>query len=180
MAIGQPPRPDDTRLMELLKVFEERSRHTHQTIWEVEKHFTWWVYVVFGAIAAVVLTDVLTSRQKEFIALLLGLAGTFMAFIGYRVLTLESIYFDELRDIWRRIFFLLSEPPGFAATMGQPNGVNLKLVLPSNYFLTTPQTPPTRGLQGFGVRRAFQTVMVMAGVAFVAIIGAAAVLLLTQ
>ena len=87
---------DDERnqkLLKLLDIVSQRVRHQHSALWEEEKHYSWWVYVLFAGLIWVYTNEHLSVVQKHTIITLGGIFGMGLAFWAFQGIRRESEYF---------------------------------------------------------------------------------------
>ncbi len=172
MAMQGPPvgKADEEELLDLLSIFDARLQRSHETIWEVEKHFTWWIYVIFGGIIAVLVAGGLDDPLMRAVVVFLGVGGISMSLLGLLILRSENAYFLELRGVTQRILRELNREPGFAPSNGQ-NAVDLRELLCPWYL---EGEKPERNVS---VRKCFRWVFRVAIAIFFAVIVLCAILL---
>jgi hypothetical protein len=90
-------------LLKLLQLSQEIRHYNHQALWEEEKHFTWWISIVFSTLIFVYLNSNLLVWQKVFIINLGCIFGFLVSLLGYRVIRKESIYFKDAIETFSRI-----------------------------------------------------------------------------
>jgi hypothetical protein len=82
-------------------VFDRLWKH-HNALWEEEKHYSWWIYIILAGIIFIALSD--ASWLIKIVLVFLGsLLGLFISVVGYLVIKRESQRFDvamiELKKI---------------------------------------------------------------------------------
>jgi hypothetical protein len=89
---------EDEKLLKLLEIFNNRFVSFHNSLWESEKQFTWWILVIFGSI---ILAFNVMVPQKTILLLLLSLLGISVSLFGYFTIRKEGIYFVESKETYR-------------------------------------------------------------------------------
>lgn len=87
---------DDERnqkLLKLLDIVSQRVRHQHSALWEEEKHYSWWVYVLFAGLIWVYTNEHLSVVQKHAIITSGGVFGMVLAFSAFKAIRREGEYF---------------------------------------------------------------------------------------
>ena len=75
---------EDKKLLKYLEIIERRIQHHHDALWEEEKHYTWWIYVLIGFIILVVTSEFISIKTKELIIIGISLIGIFISCSAYR------------------------------------------------------------------------------------------------
>jgi len=65
----------------------------HKSLWEEEKHFTWWVSIVLSAQILIYTSNSLCNQSKLIFIFIASLVGIFLCIIAFRVLRREGEYF---------------------------------------------------------------------------------------
>lgn len=89
---------EDEKLLKLLEIFNNRFVSFHNSLWESEKQFTWWILVIFGSI---ILAFNVMVPQKTILLLLLSLLGISISLFGYFTIRRAGIYFVESKETYR-------------------------------------------------------------------------------
>ena len=84
----------------LIKYFEltaqEVANH-HKALWEEEKHYTWWVYILFAAIGYLYVNPDIFGFGKTFPIFFLAGFGIWVSILGNKVIKREGRQFYEAR-----------------------------------------------------------------------------------
>lgn len=94
-------------LMKLLDLTSQRLRHHHDALWQEEKHYTWWIYIVAGAIIFIYLNKSLPLLQKTVLVACGSFLGIFVSWIGYNVVCREGRYLNKSVRLQNRIISAL-------------------------------------------------------------------------
>lgn len=99
-------------LLKLLELVFQSRQHYHSTLWEEEKHYSWWVYIIFAGLIYLYFkllppVTLLVPWQKALIMGLGSLFGFFISIVGHKVVRRESEYFYEARQMYDRIIIAL-------------------------------------------------------------------------
>lgn len=88
-----------------LQIVHERERNAHNIIWEVEKHFTWWISIIFGSMALVLTADadIINWGIKNILFIGISIMGIFVSLIGLLILEFEGKYFLKLTTIYHNV-----------------------------------------------------------------------------
>ncbi len=82
--------------LDALRLAVERVRYHHRVLWEEEKHYSWYVYVVFGALLFVWSREV-CPLWKGLVALGISGLGFVLSLIAYRIICREGELFCKAR-----------------------------------------------------------------------------------
>ena len=93
---------DNSDLLTFLAVAQNRVEHQHSVLWKVETHYTWFVYVIAGALVSVLLFAYLELDLLRVLVPIFGGLGIIMSIIGYYVIRLESEYLAESQNIYQK------------------------------------------------------------------------------
>jgi hypothetical protein len=77
----------------VLEVVQRRLIHHHDALWEEEKHYTWWIYIIFGALFYGLGVQWATPFYKSIFEVIGSLFGVFISLVGYGVVRREGTYF---------------------------------------------------------------------------------------
>jgi len=123
---------NEPELLRLLEIAAQRVRHHHDALWEEEKHYSWWIYIIFAALIFVYAHRPFVAWQNVAILTAGSAFGVFICLIGYKVVRRESKYFHEAIQIRDRIIIALgldqpvARPDGASFTMMPPNQISIK------------------------------------------------------
>ena len=81
---------DDVKKLDLAHNIREFH---HKSLWEEEKHFTWWVSILLSAQIIVYTSNSLFNRDKLIFVFIGSLIGIFLCIIAFRTLRKEGEYF---------------------------------------------------------------------------------------
>lgn len=81
---------DDVKRLELAHNIREFH---HKSLWEEEKHFTWWVSIVLSAQIVLYTSDSLNNQNKLLFIVIGSLIGIFLCIMAFRILRAEGGYF---------------------------------------------------------------------------------------
>lgn len=166
-------------LLKILELSQALRKYYHDALWEEERHFTWWVSIVFPFLVFIYSQSQLDAWQKVTMITVGSLLGIFLAFTGYLVVRREGIYFSDALETFcrtsaalglhepsepvsdpQREFALMPEYPvseSFEKAREKANKSCTRLLL----SVFRPKT--------LGVRDCFQLVFIVSGVLFFAI-----------
>jgi hypothetical protein len=90
-----------------MDLWTQRLSRYHESLWEEEKHYTWWIYIVFG-----VLVLVYGNKDIFYVWKLLIIAGgatfgVFMSLVGFAVVRREGIEWYTAYEIVKRSILYL-------------------------------------------------------------------------
>ncbi|MGP1832218.1 hypothetical protein ACTTBA_03995 [Shewanella frigidimarina] len=92
MSDESKPLSDD---IELYKISDSLRSHFHNSLWEEEKHYTWLISIIFGAIILITVRMPLDEFYlKLFVLFFLSGFGGIITKIAYSVIDDESRYFQ--------------------------------------------------------------------------------------
>ena len=94
----------------LLRISSERIQQHRNALWEEEKHYTWWIYVIFGALIYIYSNQSLAAQDR--VVLLIGASGFgfFISLLGYGVVRREGNQFYSARKKYYYVMARLKEP----------------------------------------------------------------------
>jgi len=97
------------KLLKYLEVISQRVTHHHDSLWEEEKHYSWWVYVILAGLIFVYMSrsPYLCGWPKVLIIVVGCGLGIYLSRAGYKVIRKESQYFHEARESYRRTLIAL-------------------------------------------------------------------------
>jgi|SRR5713101_7433370 len=117
---------DESRRTELLKILdiaEARRRYHHNALWEEQKHFAWWVSLIFPALVFVQSTASLTRETKLFLIFIASGFGVVVSAIALRAIRREGVEFGVTLEMVNRTAYLL----GLDKPVGGVEGRNLSV-----------------------------------------------------
>jgi hypothetical protein len=169
---------DRQELFEILEISQALRKYYHDALWEEEKHFTWWVSLVFPYLVFVYSQSQLYAWQKVAMITFGCLFGLCLSFLGYLVIRKEGIYFRDAMEIFCRT----SRALGLHESQEHVSDQKRRLALMPEYpvsesfeeardkanksftrLLSSVYQPKT-----LGVRDCFQLIFVLSGLLFVA------------
>ena len=65
----------------------------HKSLWEEEKHFTWWISIVLSLQILLYTTGHICNQNKFIFIVIASFIGIFICFTAFRIVRLESEYF---------------------------------------------------------------------------------------
>jgi glucan phosphoethanolaminetransferase (alkaline phosphatase superfamily) len=129
------PEEERTELLTLLRIAEDRRWHHHTALWEEEKHFTWWIALIFPALVFVQTNKDLTANSRLLLTVILAAFGIFVSLIALRIFRREGISFVETLQTVNCVAHVLGlhlEAPYESVPMGR------RLALTRHYDTTLP------------------------------------------
>ena len=86
-------------LISYLEATSQRINHHGELLWEEEKHYTWWVYILFGAMLYLLVSfQMVDGIQKLWLVVIVSVFGIGVSVIGLRVIRVEGV---QLHDALR-------------------------------------------------------------------------------
>jgi hypothetical protein len=157
-------------LLKLLEVISQRVQHHHDALWEEEKHYSWWIYIIFAGLIYLYL-------NHHVLLMVLGSAfGLVISIMGYYVVRREGEFYYETRHKRNRVLACLeleqSIIQDFDPVRSEANRPLLELF--SKAFRTLLHTRFRRkstkrdSNDNFGIRDAFQLTFIMTAILFFA------------
>jgi hypothetical protein len=111
MSNTEPQRPPAEDAQDSLRQYLQVIGHTvdrhHAALWEEEKHYTWWLSILFAAAFATYLAPDLSPTGQAIPVLCISLVGCVMSLAAYRVISLECQYFQAARQSYVRLIHSL-------------------------------------------------------------------------
>ena len=166
-------------LLKLLEVTSQRVQHHHDALWEEEKHYSWWIYIIFaGLIYLYLRLPAFTLLEPCQRALLMGLGsafGVFISIMGYHVVRRESEFFYKARHMRNRILAALeldqSITQDFDRVKDEANEPLLKLfskAFETLLHVSVIRKPTKRNSKNsFGIRDGFQLTFIRTAFLFI-------------
>lgn len=93
--------PDNQVLLKYLEVISQRVRHHHDALWEEEKHYSWWVYIIFAGLIYLYTSDI-HACYKLVLIVVASLFGVYLSVAALIVIYKEGEYFHEARQLYAR------------------------------------------------------------------------------
>lgn len=93
---------EKNELMKFFEMSQEFRKYNHSALWEEEKHFTWWISIIFTALILVFLSNELSDLQESVIITIGSIFGIFLSLFGYIVIRKEGIYFTDALETFCR------------------------------------------------------------------------------
>lgn len=87
----------DEKLMKYLGIVSERMRHHHNALWEEEKHYSWWVYIILAGLIYLLISGHFDPPVRFTILVVGSLFGVYLSHTAYKVIRKESEYFADAR-----------------------------------------------------------------------------------
>ena len=81
---------------------QEFRKYNHQALWEEEKHFTWWISVIFPALFFILISTNIQPILKIITITLGCIFGILLSFFGFIVIRKEGIYFTDALETFCR------------------------------------------------------------------------------
>jgi len=165
---------NNPELLKHLELASQRLRHHHSALWEEEKHYTWWVYVVFGALIFIYANQFLDTCQKIIVIGFGSVFGLLMSIIGFHVVRREGEQFHEaLQEYHRTVIALGLNRPFPRPDGGEP--INLMEGIEKKDFksVKSQANKPLHKLiagvlkGGLGIRDCFQLIFFISGLLFI-------------
>jgi hypothetical protein len=112
---------DDTdAYLELLAIVTTQRENVNKSLWEVEKHFTWWIYVILGFIA-LIWSSKWSSESQAVLSIDLGMFeiqkwvlisilcgfGIFISLFGYNAVRKAGEHSWEIMEVSNRTMWLI-------------------------------------------------------------------------
>jgi hypothetical protein len=164
----------DDKLTKYLEITSERVTHHGRLLWQEEQHYTWWVYILFAALATVLLSESLGSWRIVLIVLVSGF-GIIVSFIGYKVIRIEG----------RQLHHALANQESVLSQLGlchekrakaTPNKTLKELLVGFAKTIVQTKLPENEAL---GIRDYFQLTLIVAVLLFI-LFDCVAILILTH
>jgi hypothetical protein len=89
--------------LRLLDIVSQDRKHEHGALWEEEKHYSWWIYVLFAGLIWVYANGHISVVGRQVIITLGGVLGMILAFFAFQAIRRESEYFHTSGQIRARI-----------------------------------------------------------------------------
>lgn len=97
---GEPM--DRQELLKILEISQSLRKYYHDALWDEEKHFTWWVSILFPGLILAYSSSQLCVWQKVTVITMGSLFGVLLSFIGYFVVRKEGVYFKDAMETFQR------------------------------------------------------------------------------
>ncbi|MCX6011172.1 MAG: hypothetical protein NT134_02785 [Chloroflexi bacterium] len=109
----EEPKFENSELIHLLDIVNQRLRHLHDSLWKEETHYTWLSYILVGGLIYLLVIsrqtslDLLTAIGFFLLAFFLSIIGIFICIMGFNVIRLEGKYFHTAIEIRNRLHLAL-------------------------------------------------------------------------
>jgi hypothetical protein len=99
---------DDQQLLEkYLEVISERERSYHSSLWEEEKHYTWWVYILFAGLIYLYISHEISNIIKFILIFGLSLFGIWISLAAINAIRRDGEAFCVAHQIFQRAIIAL-------------------------------------------------------------------------
>ena len=163
------------RILEFSQVWRE---YYCDSLWEEEKHFTWWVSIIFPVLVFIYSQSQLDAWQKVTMITVGSLFGIFLAFAGYLVVRREGIYFKDALETFCRTTAALDLHKPFECVSDLEIGLALMPEYPVSESFEKAREEANKSCmrlllsvfrpKTLGIRDCFQLVFILSGVLFFA------------
>ncbi len=154
---------DKQTLLKYLEVISQRVRHHHDAIWEEEKHYSWWIYIVFAALIYLYASDI-HAPYKLTLIVLASLFGIYLCVAAFRIVYKEGEYFAEAHQLYQRTIISLGlDKP-------QSNLPNNKPLDPTAKYQELDDVKSQANKGNFGIRHFFRLTFIVEIILFVGFI----------
>jgi hypothetical protein len=155
---------------ELIAYFEatsQRISHHGNLLWEEEKHYTWWVYVVIGAMLYLLLSPQVWGCLRLYLIVIVSLFGIVVSCIGLRVIRVEGVQFCDALRLQDKILeaMNLSEIRECKHVRRAANKGLCELT--TSFFKTMLRTDKLDADKKVGIRDCFQVTLMLAVLLFI-------------
>lgn len=165
---------NNQKLSKLLELASQRLRHHHDALWEEEKHYTWWVYVILGVVIFIYVNQFSVVGYKILLIVIVSLFGIFISWMGYTVVRREGEFFYEAFQVYKHTAVAL----GLNQPVPHPNGGKPIPLMPQTDIqdfvdVKSKANKSFRELitsvfkKEFGIRDCFQLTFVISAVLFI-------------
>lgn len=94
-------------LEKYLEVISERERHYHNALWEETKHYSWWVYVLFGGLIYLYIHHGIANNIKSIIIIVFSLFGMWISFAAINAIRRDGEAFCVAHQMFQRAIIAL-------------------------------------------------------------------------
>jgi hypothetical protein len=164
----------DDKLTKYLEITSERVSHHGRLLWQEEQHYTWWVYILFAALATVLVSESLGSWRIVLIVLVSGF-GIIVSFIGCKVIRTEGRQLHHALAIQESVLSQLGLSY-VSRAKATPNKTLKELLVGFAKTIACKKLPENEVL---GIRDYFQLTLIVATVLFI-LFDCIAILILTK
>jgi hypothetical protein len=100
---------DNSILIQHMSLIHDRMTHHHSILWEEEKHYSWWVYIIIAGLVWIYTQPLttLSDGSKLFIITIGCIFGIWLSVSALRAIHLESEYLFEARQYYARCLIAL-------------------------------------------------------------------------
>jgi len=98
---------NNPKLLKLLELASQQWRQHLENLWQEEKHYTWWIYIIFIGLFYINSINQLDKPYKTVLIALGSLFGVFVSVMGYVVVRRESVFFHEAYETYKRTAIVL-------------------------------------------------------------------------
>lgn len=102
----------DDKLIQLHRTYQVRLNSHRTTLWEIQKHFTWWISIAISTMVLIYLSDniIVDLDNKSKLIIIGSTLGIFFSILGFIVACREGKNFDDALTIVRGIEKRLNIP----------------------------------------------------------------------
>lgn len=152
-----------------LEATSQRVSHHGKLLWEEEKHYTWWVYVLLGAMLYLLLSHQVSGGLRLCLIVIVSLFGIAISSIGLRVIRVEGVQFYDALRLQDEILDMMNlpgtrghkHPARGSANKGLPDE------LITSFFKTMLRTGKLDEDKKAGIRDCFQVTLILAILLFI-------------
>jgi hypothetical protein len=94
-------------LQKYLEIISERERHFHESLWEEEKHYTWWVYILFAGLIYLYTSHGVCNIVKFILILGLSIFGIWICLAAINAIRREGRDFCIAHQMFQRAIISL-------------------------------------------------------------------------
>jgi hypothetical protein len=94
-------------LEKYLEVISERERHYHNALWEETKHYSWWVYVLFGGLTYLYIQHGIANNIKSIVIIVFSLFGMWISYAAINAIRRDGEAFCVAHQMFQRAIIAL-------------------------------------------------------------------------
>ena len=95
---------------EFIQAAHNRMINHHKALWEEEKHYTWWIYIIFAATLFIFIKVPVADPLKAILIGFSAIFGAIMSFVAFRVVRKEGQCYTEALQIFNRLLYRFNLP----------------------------------------------------------------------
>lgn len=120
--------PDRIELLKHMEFMLARIHNHHSALWEEEKHYSWWVYILFAGLIYLYSTTGWEKGTTRYMIIAVSIIGMIVSLAAIRVIWAEGKYLYEALQLYDRTAVALGfDQPILPAISGKEPFLDVKV-----------------------------------------------------